>query len=316
MTQSSIRNLATNLVPTFNENIKIGEAKLAIVKGSKQYKTINYVYLTDDTNKLTGTISIKDILSENEDVVISTIMTNSPISVHESSHQERVARLALDHNIKAMPVVGLDGTFIGAIPSDTILQILDEEMHEDILRIGGHAAIVKKGNESIFMSVVSRAPWLIIGTLGGILTAHIIKEFENFSGTTIAIASFIPLIVYVASAVVAQLNALMIRQISTGVKFNIFIYAIKQFAIISIIAVILSLLLELVLMLLGVGADVRLSITAGLFFTCLSAIVAGVFIPHLFSKFKIDPASATGPVATIIQDMTSVVIFLTIAHLI
>lgn len=320
MTQSPApiaRDILTRNIPVLPDTSTIGDAR-ELLRDATRFATINYIYLVDSGGHLSGTLSIKETFTHREETPISRLMTRNPISVHEHTRQEKVARIALDHNLKAIPIIDKEGILRGVASSDTILRILDQEMHEDILRLGGHTLtrdpLVTTANESLRHAILSRMPWLIVGCLGGTIISVIIKNFEEAFSETLLVASFIPLVVYIASAISTQLSTLIIRDIAIGKLPSLSPYIAKQFLISVTVGSILAIIIELILQFIPTETSTRHAVSLGVLGASSSAVLTGVLIPSFFHRLRIDPAVATGPVATIIQDMTSVVIFLTIAQ--
>lgn len=312
-------DVITRDVPILSDTATIADAH-TLLECATRFNTINYLYLVDASQHLTGTLSIKDVFTHRKDTPIIHLMTKSPISVHEHTRQEKVARIALDNNLKAIPVITKEGVLVGVVPSDVILRILDQEMREDILRFGGHVRTrdskVTTANETLLHAFLSRTPWLIIGMIGGTVIAIIIRHFEEAFEETVLIASFIPLVVYIGDAIGTQLNTLVIRDIATGKFPSLSLYIGKQTLISIAIGGALALSIEVLLYFIAIDTPLRHAVALGIFSTATSAVLTGILIPWAFNRLQIDPAAATGPVATIIQDMTSVIIFLSIAQLI
>jgi len=226
----------------------------------------------------------------------------------------------LKHKLKEMPIVDLQGKITGIIPNHKILSVVYRESRDLLMRKAG---IVPTGDYSDdilsipwWVAIEHRLPWLLIGLFGGLGAAKIIDMFELTLQRNLLLASFIPLIVYMSDAVGTQMEAFIIRDTALNPKLDFKKYFLKQTTILTGIAALFSLILY--------GAsyflyhDLRISFTlfAALFCAIISSIVTGLFIPHIFGRFKMDAANASGPIATIIQDLLSVLIYFTIASLV
>src|SRR3989339_140284 len=295
-------------VPVVLPDFSIKQTEELLLEKVKKFETVNYIYVAHKNGKLAGVISIKDILRQPKNAIISEVMIKDLILVHPYTDQERVVYLALKKNIKAVPVVDKEGIFLGIVPSDVILEIAYDEAGEDLLSLAGvtRLKINKKLDNTLELPLKTllkhRLPWLFIGMLGGLLTAQIIGLFEITLAQNIILASFIPLIVYMGGATLAQTQAFFIRDIALSPKLNFAKYFFKQSAITLSIALFISAMLFIFGLLFFDNLEIVQVLAAALFAAILSSIISGLIIPFIFNSLKMDPANASGPIATIIQD--------------
>ncbi len=308
----------TRFVPVATEDLTLQQVHDALKAKSREYKTMNYIYVLDAQKKLVGTLSIRDIFREKADVKVGDVCKRSPlVFVHPSSHQERAAYLALQHNIKAIPVVESDRTFLGEITADSILSILHKEMHEDTLRRAGirhpdamHATVLQL---PVLLSVRHRIPWLLLGLIGGLVAAKVVGLFEQILRDNLILAAFIPLIVYMSDAVGTQMEAYIIRDLSFDRSLPFVKYFLRHLFVVCIVGAFLALLLTGSYGVLYRQWYLGLVLGASLFASVISSVFTGLVIPYFFSRIRLDPADASGPVATILQDMISIIIYFSIA---
>lgn len=304
-------------VPIINIKENLAAAKNEIKKNIEKFGTINYVYAIDDEGKLEGVFSLKEIFRSLPTTPVMNICRKSLIFTHPEIHQEKAAYLALKNNIKAIPVVDKNHILLGAIPNDTILSILYKETHEDILHFAGvHSDQIVYDNilnMPIFQALYHRIPWLFLGLCGGLLGAGIINLFESTLQRNIILAAYIPLIVYIAGAVSAQMSVFLIRDFAIMPEFNYKKYFLKQ----TIISLIIAFLFGIFVF----GASYifyhkyRISFVLGvsLLAAISSATITGLAVPYIFVRLKQDPANASGPLGTIIQDLLSILLYFAIA---
>jgi len=305
-------------VPLVSPEERILDVKNMLFEKMRELETINYVYVIDKNKKLIGVFSIKEIFRQPEEKKVKEIMEAEVVKVRPYTDQERVAILALKHNLKSIPVVNKENQFLGVVPSDIILDILHSENMEDFLRFAGIHKIedfspAKYFKTPIKTSVKARVPWLIIGLFGGVFAAQIIGFFKYTLEVKLILAAFIPLITYMAGAISTQTATLFVRNIAFDPKMNVKKYLFKELKTGFIIALICGSLISIYS--LGRFHSPYLGIVLGtsLFLATLIAITIGTFIPWLLQKFKKDPALGTGPLATVLQDVTSVTVYLIIA---
>lgn len=308
-------------VPILHEDQNLHVARELIEKKAKSYDTLDYLYGTNDTHTVTGAVSIKDIYSHPSDHKIKDIYKNKKfISIHPDAEREDAVRLALAHGIKTIPIVDDTGALLGVIPSSTILKIIHKEFHEDMLKLSGvnaqHAEYDNVLDVPTRTAIMHRLPWLVIGIIGGLATAGIIEAFESTLQKNIILAAFIPLIVYIGDAVRTQLQSFTIRDLALARSIDMRLYLRKQTTVTMTIAVALGITLAIVSMLFH--SNIKISLVLGLavvIATC-STLATGILFPRLSRSLHIDPADSSGPIGTIIQDIFSVLIYLTIASIV
>lgn len=168
---------------------------------------------------------------------------------------------------------------------------------------------------SLKSAIKHRLPWLGLGLLGGILASGIVGTFEKILSENIFLAAFIPLIVYMSDAVGTQMEAFAIRDFALHKNLNFFKYFLRQFSVIATIAVILSILLYLFVTVFHTDLKLALVISISMFLSIISSVVTGLIFPRYFNRHRLDPANASGPIATITQDILSIVIYFSVASL-
>lgn len=303
-------------VPVVEPEATIGAVEHLLVQHSAQFASIHYIYIVKH-KKLVGVLSIKELFLQAKEAIVADVMEQKIITARVHSPQERVAYLAITHNLKAIPIVSKENHFEGVVAADTIFKILDNKAVQDILRFGG---VMYSGSyDNVFAlpfltSLKHRLPWLILGLFGGVLTAGIVKNFEDTLSQNLILAAFIPLVVYMADAVGTQMEAFIIRDLALDPKLNFGRYFFRQFIIVAGIGVISSVLLYAVSRIIHDNGIVSLVLSLALFCAILSSLITGLSIPFLFGKLRLDPANASGPVATIIQDIVSILVYFGIAR--
>jgi len=183
----------------------------------------------------------------------------------------------------------LAGIHRGALAFDSVLQI-------PLLKSVGH-----------------RLPWLIIGTIGGLIIAQIIRQFEVTLEKHIILAAFIPLVVYIADAVGTQLEAFVIRDFALFRKINFARYFGKHLVTVLVLAILLGIIVGLISYVLYKRIDVASVLGLAVGAATVSALFSGLIVPYIFRNLKVDPANASGPLGTIIQDAISVAIYFSVA---
>ena len=305
--------------PTARPEETVAEVERLLLKRTKEFETINYIYITDAENHLLGAISIKELFRNSKEVLVGNLMETKIVTVHHGTHQQKVANLALKHNLKAIPVVDKENKLLGIIPSDVILNILNEEHSEDIMRHAG--ILVERGQAKGIISqspvsyFINRIPWLAVGLLGGVAAAFIVGSFEDAIREMLTLAAFIPAVVYMADAVGAQTGTIFIRSLAVDSSLEIKKYMLREFIVGTAIALLLAVLVSAISFLFWQPAILGLILGVSFFATIITAITVALSMPWLFLKIKIDPAIASGPFATVITDILSIIIYFSVASL-
>jgi len=315
--KKSAGRLMNTDVPVVNVDENIDFIITKLLKDINKIESINYIYVINKNNVLKGVISIKELFRQSRKTKISSVMIKDLITASPKTHQEKVAYLALKNNIKSIPIIDKDNKLLGAVLSDSILNVVYNELQEDISHFAGvshtPSNIDDINSMSLYHSLKNRLPWLILGIIGGIIAAKVIGLFEQTLSKNIILAAFIPLIVYIASAVATQAGFFIVRDLAIHKKIDFFSYLLKQFKVILSMGFLIGILIYGFTFLVYRDLSISMVLSLSIFLTILSSIITGIFIPYAFSKLKFDPANASGPIATIIQDLVSVSIYLLVA---
>lgn len=167
---------------------------------------------------------------------------------------------------------------------------------------------------SIWKSFKHRIPWLVLGLAGGLFSAKIVDSFEGTISQNIVLAGFIPLIVYMSDAVGTQMEAYVIRDFALHPRIKFIRYFLRHLFIVLLIGIILSTLLFVASSIWGNEMKISLVLSLALLFSVASSVFSGLILPRIFEHTRSDPANASGPIATILQDIVSVTIYLLIAR--
>lgn len=303
-------------VPVIRQDKKIKDARELLAK--KEIETINYFYVIDKKGKLSGVFSIKEIFRRPEDALVKDIMTKKVVKAKAKTDQEKVARLALEHNHKSIPVVNRNEKLLGVVPSDVILDILHSEMSEDILKFAGISKDPQEQIEEInkagtFKLVKLRIPWLIVGLLGGTLGARLVGIFKHVLDSYLILALFIPVMLYMAAAVGMQSQTLFIRRLVFERGLSFLKYLTRELKVGLLLALISGIIIFAVIYLGWQNPLFGFIIGLAMFTAMFIAIFVAVLIPWILYKFKKDPALGSGPFATAVQDILSLIIYFVIS---
>lgn len=303
-------------IPVFASNTKVREVIEHLTDKRHNFESVNYIYVTED-KKLVGVCSVKELLKTSVEMPLAKCAQTKLITTHPHATLERAAILAIQYGIKAVPVLDREGRFLGIVGTDTILHTLHREHTEDLLRMGGVEIVEQKhilemATEKIAHLVRIRLPWLILGLLGGFVATFVVSRFEKILAQTVALAFFMPLVVYLSAAVGAQTQTIFIRA-STVKKLSAAKYAGREVFVDVILGLVLAVLLGLYAFVFTRMGQLAFAISAALFIAVVFAGLIAVFIPWLLMRLKKDPALGAGPFGTVIQDILSLLVYFLVA---
>ncbi len=287
-------------------------AKVRELLRGKRYDSAGEIVVCHNDGQLAGLVNIEDLLAADDDVLLEAIMDPSPPVVTSNVDQEVAAWQAIRHGEASLAVVDEEGRFQGIITPRRIFEVLLWEHDEDTARLGGFLAssseALTASDESVVRRLKHRVPWLLIGLLGAILSADLVGMFEAKLQSQVILAFFVPGIVYLADAVGTQTETLVIRGLSVGIPIE---RAFRREMVAGILtgALLASLAFPLVIWRWG-RTDVASAVALALLGACSVASTVAMVLPWILRRLRQDPAFAAGPLATVIQDVVSVLIYL------
>jgi magnesium transporter len=265
--------------------------------------------------RLVGMLTVEALLAAGAEVRVGAIMDGDPPRVHLHEDQEVAAWQAIQHGERAIAVVDDERRFLGLIPPRRLLSVLLSEHHEDMARWSGVLRSQRSARapleEPIGRRFGHRLPWLLVGLAGALLAADAVAWFERDLQTNLLLAFFLPGIVYLADAVGTQTETLAIRGLSVGVALRGIIW--RELVTGVVIGAGLAAVAAPLLLWRWGAPDVTLVVALALLTTCSVATGVAIVLPWMLSRMGIDPAFGSGPLATVIQDLLSIIIYLLIA---
>ena len=289
----------------------VGDVITMIRENKKKVENFYHVWIVDSLERLVGVVSLKDLIIEAPDRKISEIMNREVISVDVHRDQEDVARLFERYDLVNMPVVDANYLLVGCITHDDIIDVIEEEVDEDLSLMTGTIG-QEIAEESTLKISKARLPWLIAGVFGGIVAAAVIKQFETSLERVIALSFFFPVIMAIGGNTGTQAATIIVRGMATGdirlvnIRKRLWLEMKVAFVNGIICGILLGLIVGFWLSDYGLGAIVAL---AGVLII-LNAGFIGSAVPFVLRKLNIDPALATGPFITTLNDILGLLIYL------
>lgn len=293
------------------------EALLGSIRG-RQFDATELICICDAEGHLMGGITLGAVIALPPDTRLGDAMTQPIASVHPDDDQERVASIALHHKLEAVPVVDVNGFLLGIVPPASLLAILRREHIEDIHRLVGIRRESAQARHAMHAPPACRArdrlPWLLVGLVGSVLATLVMATFERALESHLAIAFFVPGLVYIADAIGTQTEAIAVRGLSLS-HARLGPLLGREVRTGLLIGAVLGTLV-FVLVWLGYG-NVRLAsaVAIAVLFAGAAATSIGLVLPWALAHVGSDPALGSGPLATVIQDVLSLLIYFGVVSL-
>lgn len=286
-----------------------------IRRQADEVEELFYVYVTDENNILKGLISLKDLLLNKPTFKISGLIDEDVISVKTEETAEEVANIMDKYDLVSLPVVDSIGRLCGRITIDDVVDVIRDEAEKDYQLSSGITSDVVS-SDKVFQLTRARLPWLLIGLSGGVLGAQVISNYEVDLGIYPQMAFFIPLIAAMGGNVGIQSSAIVVQSLanntlgleSTSRKL------FKELLVGLMNGIICSTIIFLFNYLFSDSLALTISVASALFTIIVFASVFGTLVPLTLDRIKIDPALATGPFITTVNDIFGLIIYLTMGR--
>lgn len=277
---------------------------------------VHSIYVTNKEGKLTGRLSLKDLLTASEKTKISEVFIPKVDYVTVHTENEEVARIMQKYDLEAIPVVDEEGVLVGRITIDDIVDFIKDEAEKDYQMAAGISQDVE-ADDSIWELTRARLPWLVLGLFGGLGSVYIMQGFEEALAKFPILFFFTPLIAAMAGNVGVQSSAIIVQGLANdNVKGSLLNRLIKEVGLALINGLALGLLVIIYSYIAGLEQLVGITIAVSMLSVIIVAALVGTFVPIILDKRGIDPAIATGPFITTSNDIFGIFLFFYIAKVI
>lgn len=291
-----------------------GDQALARVRlMAPRTETIYTLYVTDVSRRLTGILSLRELLVAPPEDSIGALMTRDVISVHTDTDQEEVARVIQRYDLLAVPVVDREERLVGIVTVDDVIDILEEEATEDIYTLGG----VQSGEDDYFQTNLltvarRRVVWLFVLLITNTGTSAVISSQEDVLSKVVALAAFIPLLIGTGGNVGAQSSTVVIRGLNTDRlrSMNPMTIVSRELIAGALLGVMLAAVVTVWAFLLERNWQVAIAVGFSLLVISILASTAGSVLPLVFKRLGLDPALMSAPFITTVVDVAGVFVYL------
>ncbi|WP_332739306.1 magnesium transporter [Hydrogenophaga sp.] len=278
----------------------------------EQNTTWELVCVIDSNERLLGTLTPAELLALPDTTELGRVARRERVCVLPGTDQEKMASIALHHGVAALPVVDEAGHLIGVVGPTKLMGILRREHVEDLHRLAGITSESDHAREAIeeppMRRLRHRLPWLVVGLGGSMVATFVVARFESALTAKPALAFFVPGLVYLADAIGTQSEAVAVRGLSLShvSLARLLGGELRTGALIGLVLALLAFpMVWLVFDELRLAAAVALALAGA----SMVASVLGLLLPWLLARVGTDPAYGSGPLATIVQDVLSLLIY-------
>jgi magnesium transporter len=291
----------------------VGQCIEEIKRQAENVDKLYSIYVVNDKDKLLGRVSIKKILLAPNSTKIASIYEEDLIAVDVFMADENVAQIMSKYDLDAVPVVNLQHKLVGRITIDDIVDVITEQAETERNLMAGISENVEH-SDSVWNLTRARLPWLLIGVLGGLLSAMLLGVFEGALSELTAVAFFIPLITATGGNVGIQSSSIVVQSLANKSAFdeNISKQLFKSF-IVSLLNG-LAIFTLVILFVYAYKGDFNLALVVGIaiFTVVIISSMMGTITPLVLEHFNVNPAIASGPFITTANDIIGIAIYFSI----
>ncbi len=315
--EESIGRLMTPEFVAVKSHFTVAQTLNHVRKFGRDSETLNVIYIVDNNWKLIDDIKIREIILADPEQPIEELLDHRYISLNAYDDQESAIRVFRDQDRIALPVTDSDGILLGIVTFDDIMDVEEEETTEDFHKFGSFQdAIINPLKARAMFMYQKRILWLIILVFMNVFSGAAITGFEKVIQSMTSLLFFLPLLIGSGGNAGSQSATLMIRSLAVGdVEVKDWIKLIgKEFLVSFMLGLTMAAGVSLIA---GLRSPEIIPVVAmAMVLTVMAGSIIGLTIPFIFTKMKIDPATASAPLITSIADITGVLIYFSIAAVI
>jgi magnesium transporter len=273
------------------------------------------VYVVDENDKLLGRVALQNLIVSEARTRVADIVDRDYVSVETYLEEREVAEIMRRYDLESVPVVNVQGQLVGRITIDDVVDVITELAEEERQMMAGITEDVEE-DDSVWRNTRARLPWLLIGIIGGILSAKFIGVFEEELVRITAIAFFIPLIQATGGNVGIQSSSLVVQSLANPgyVEEVLFKRLVKVFLVALLNGLFLSLVVYAANLLLDGENRLSMVVSLALFCVVLFASFIGTLTPLILNKLGFNPALASGPFITTTNDLLGLGVYFSVVH--
>lgn len=303
--------IMTNRYVWFKESFTVRDAVEKVKQFAELTNDVQYLYVVNEAKTLIGLLTYRDLVLASETEIVTNLMQEKVISVTAETDQEEVAHLFEKYDLVSLPVVDANGHLIGVVTFDDVLDVLREEANEDINKLSATDKTIDFRTPAI-VAARRRLPWLIMLLFLGLVSGTIMSQFENTLSQVVALIFFMPMIAGMTGNTGTQSLAVVIRGLGSYRHLDgktIANLMWRELRVGLMIGVTCGISIALIAGIWQGSFPLGLVVGFSLFLTIIIGTMAGTVIPVVLYKLKLDPAVASGPLITTLNDIFSLTVY-------
>ena len=281
-------------------------------------ETIYYIYVVDNDEKLVGVLSLRELITARDSVIVEDLMSENIISIDVDEDREEAVRLVSKYDLIAIPVIDKNGVLKGIITVDDIIDVMEEEASEDLYKLAGSSEherdVAENQNATQFQQVTSsvraRIPWLIIILIMGLLSTILLTKlnFIGYNSIYVKILIFLPVILCLGGGIGMQSSSITIMTLSNKdvVSTN---NILKEVLVGLITGTVCGLIGGIGTYIIINDNKVALLVGVSILINMIFGATIGAFVPNLLKKLDIDTSIVSAPLVSVILDFIGICIF-------
>lgn len=325
--ENSVGRLMTPDYISVRENFTVSQVLDYIRKKGHDSETMNVIYVVDKSGYMKAEVKIRQLLLSHPRKKITEIMDDNFPSLSVLDDQEMAVFHFKKYDVYALPVLDSEGVLLGIVTVDDVLDVAEEEVTEDIQKMGGMEALEDPYMEEPLLRLTrKRAGWLVILFLGELLTATAMSYFEEEIARAVVLALFLPLIISSGGNSGSQASTLVIRSMAIGeISLRdwwrvLYREIASGFMLGSILGAVGFLRVTLWQKMFGVYGVHWISVAATVGVTLIGVVmwgtIIGAMLPFVLKRIRLDPATSSAPFVATIVDVIGLLIYFNVAYLI
>ena len=301
-----------------NKNMTAKEAIDHMRENALDAETIYYIYVVDNDEKLVGVLSLRELITARDSVIVEDLMSENIISIDVDEDREEAVRLVSKYDLIAIPVIDKNGVLKGIITVDDIIDVMEEEASEDLYKLAGSSEherdVAENQNATQFQQVTSsvraRIPWLIIILIMGLLSTILLTKlnFIGYNSIYVKILIFLPVILCLGGGIGMQSSSITIMTLSNKdvVSTN---NILKEVLVGLITGTVCGLIGGIGTYIIINDNKVALLVGVSILINMIFGATIGAFVPNLLKKLDIDTSIVSAPLVSVILDFIGICIF-------
>lgn len=312
--RESIGRLMTTQYVAINPDYTVSKAFEYIRKHGVDSETLNVIYVVDKDGRLMDDLTIRDLIFAEPDEVVSNLVNHQFVHLNAYDDQETAISIFKDYSLVALPVLDKDGVMLGIVTFDDIMDVAEDESAEDFHKFSAMSSTISNPITARVLDLYkNRVVWLVALVFMNIFSGAALASFEDVITKFVALVFFLPLLIDSGGNAGAQSATLMIRSLAMGdVKMgDWYKLIVKELAVALMLGITMALAVALLANFRAPETVMVVSLTMVL--TVLWGSIVGLLLPFVFTKLKLDPATASAPLITTIADISGVLIYFGLA---